>query len=675
MNKKLLILIFTAMPLHGMLSRATKATRVKAPVSSTRYKTAARQVLQQRMKLHTDNKKSTALVPLATNPESPKQGLTPYQPPINNENNNRRRWFSFNSPLSSSSKSSWGALMGFLGLGWLWSSQEDDEETIKAKAEECLKDSRLTYGDPLYEFAQFIKRYKNSPIAEQLFEQMIHDDDILWNMRMKSENKVPIPLSVVPFIKRHYYTLAVNNRGAIVLVHLLNSNVQVKKELTMFAIRDMQKLCKNAQTDDFLIALLVDNQAAVEGFVEKAKNHVEELVASQVGKQLIDNNLIYYNSALAKERAMLLADSSKNFDLPAFNTCMAIIKDDTRIEDMINASYKNDDFNSLLRKMIYQKYCEHCIKADFSHTSLSLRDLVDNIGYFVSPKSVIARNIVPNKGLSHMVMEALNTEAQYSDDYYVFYHGQSSKLGFQQRLFSWLVTRKDNVMLPLIYPIPQDQFVASFDLKNLQQGTMPKYWSNDDKRPNYLYAGIGLFQHNYPLWLVSNNSSAQPTPSITTETACKDAHQEAVYKQFKNELDSLENEYKKLDKEGQLLQFRIKKNRLRDYVFNSNDNMGVLELKDGRKISDIGEVVDSFSNQPELVAPNSFAFGIAINSDLYKPDSGIKCSIINSVDPDQWKVYEQKERMLRNKIEHYLKKQESGRQKQSYGFNAHEQHA
>ena len=366
-----------------------------------------------------------------------------------------RRWFSFERP--SSSTISWGGLLTALGLGWLlWENEEDKEKKAEEEILNVLLICRLSSVDPLEKFAQFIKKHGAGPAAEKLFGQMVQDSSIVGNMNLSAYAEKPIPSSVIPFIKRNYYTLALSGDGSAVLAYLMRNDKTAKKEITAYAIRDMENLCKNAVVDDFFIRLIVDNPEAVDGFVKKAKGHVEELIATRVGKQLVDDSLIIRSKELAKERAILLVDPLKKFDLSAFNRCMEMIKDDPLIYEQIKRTYKNHDLLSLLRKIIYQKQCQHCVKDDLSHVSVSLKDLIQSIDSIaVSNANRISAYVLPNKGLSHMVMGALDKEDQYKDDYYFFYHGQPSRLGFQQRLFSWLVTQREDVDLPVIYPIPR----------------------------------------------------------------------------------------------------------------------------------------------------------------------------------------------------------------------------
>jgi hypothetical protein len=569
----------------------------------------------------------------------PRQSITAYnKKPTIEQLNPRSNW-------------SWGALLAALGLGSLWYNSEEKEEVVEQEQNALLKRCQLSYVDPLYEFSQFIKKYRNKAAAEQLFEKMITDDSILSNMRLSSIRSRTILPSVVPFVQRHYYTLACSDMGSYVLGQLMESDKASKKELTFFAIRDMEKLCEHAESDAFFRDLLVDNPEAVNGLVKKAEGRVEQLIATKAGKDLIDKSLITQSMNVAKERATLLADPSKTFDLRAFNTCMANIKDDPRIEEMIKRSYKSDDFSSLLRKIVYQKYCQHCTKDDLSHASVSLKSLATNIDYLASVNTYYDY-VVPDKGLSHMVVDALNKEDKYQDDYYVFYHGQPSTLGFQQRLFSWLVTKNDEAILPIIYPLPRtkQEQLADEELLNKRKGSM--YHQGGD-RTHSLYAVVDLFS-NITLRLAACDSSCATMPSITTEQACQDAHQEKMYASFKNELEELEHAYDKLHKKGQLLQFRVKKDKLEQYVFASKDQVS-LQVEGRDYVSDLRSILHIFRNNPEKIMNRDFSVGISIGSHLSDPKSGIACSIINSVDPTEWAVYEKKEKALKNKIDHYLK--------------------
>lgn len=660
MIKRIAVLLLMVIPLQAMLYRTTsRAARVKPVQSnaSVKYqKAAATQKFLQRAQIHQQS------APVEQK-DGKSQGLTVHKNIVNEEN--KRFMFDRSSMWA---KGSWGALLTALGLGWLWYNIPD-EEKAKEEAEALLKISRLSSADPLDRFAKFIKKYGEGPIAEQLFQHMIQDDAILSSMNMSVYAQKPIPSSVIPFIKRNYYTLALGEDGSAVLAYVMRSDKTFKKEITAYAIRDFEKLCQNAQSESFFVQLMVNNPEAVDGFIKKAEGHVEELVSTKVGKQLIDTSLVTHSKDLAKERALLLVDPFKKFELSAFNTCMKTIKDDLLIDEKIENTYKDHDLPSLLKKVVYQKHCQNCVKDDLSDASVSLKNLILNVNYFAAThKNIMDHYIVPDSGLSHMVIDALDKEDRYKDDYYFFYHGQPSRLGFQQRLFSWLVTQRDDIDLPIIYPIPQTKEEHIRDEATIGKKKRSMY--DTEGRTYNLYAGLDLFSNKYPLKFAAFDLSALGSmPSVTTEQACNNAQREGVYKEFKPELDALENEYTKLNKKGQLLQFRIRKDRLEEHAFASGDNAGSSRIKGRGTVSDLRTIVDVFYDTPEKVLDaDVFSVGISIGSNLYTPNSGIECSIINSVDPTEWAAYEKKEKALRNKIEQYMNPKKPEKQKSFMDF-------
>lgn len=139
-----------AMPLHGMLSRASSKVVRKNPASVRYQKTAAtQQFLTQRAQMHqqskSENKHGVPLVePVQQKNEPPKQGLM-LQPKIIDD---KRQKFNIDGS-STPSKGSLGALLAVLGLGWLWSNTEGDEEKEK-EPETTAKDMT---------FEEFVKRF------------------------------------------------------------------------------------------------------------------------------------------------------------------------------------------------------------------------------------------------------------------------------------------------------------------------------------------------------------------------------------------------------------------------------------------------------------------------------------------------------------------------------------
>lgn len=543
-------------------------------------------------------------------------------------------------------------LLAGLGLGWLWQSAEDKEKQAEQEKNTILQRCRTGFCIPLHECNQFIAQYGDGVIAQQLFKEMIEDKSILFKMMSEVNTSEKIPPLVIPLMKHHYYTLACTNIGSEILDVLIKSDEVSKKELTNFAIRDMEKLCENAQSDRFFKHILVNNPAAVDGFAKKAQGHVEQLIATEAGKKLIDDNLLKDNALLAMERAKILVDTSKKFDMKAFNACMKLIKDDPSIETAIYATYQDGELFSLLKKIIYQKHCEHCTKDDVNNGSPSLKSLINNID-ILAQSELWNSYIIPDKGLSHMVIDALQKEDIYKDSHYIFYHGQPSKLGFQQRLFSWFATKSDDKIVPFIYQLPRTEQEEITDYKKMSE-RKGRMYGRAGERFYTLYAVADLFS-NVTLRYAARGMAAVDMPSITTEQTCKNAHQEKVYALFKDEIEALEQDYNKLHKKGQLLQFRVKKDKLEQFVFSSGDGGYDLKLKDGSKIFDLRTMLDIYRKNPEKIEKTDFAFGITIGSPLIDPTSGIECSIINSVDPKEWANYQKKEKALRHKINSYVK--------------------
>lgn len=252
-----------------------------------------------------------------------------------------------------------------------------------------------------------------------------------------------------------------------------------------------------------------------------------------------------------------------------------------------------------------------------------------------------------------MVIDALQKEDQYKDDHYVFYHGQPSTLGFEQRLFSWLVTKESDAIMPIIYPLPQTKDERIAEEKKLSDTGEVMYYGYGE-RVRSLYAVIDLFS-NITLRLTVQNAAASSMPSITIEQVCRDAHREQVCAQFKNELNALKKEYDNLNQKGQLLQFRVKKDKLEKFVFPSPEGSNDVVTKD---FLNLRSIVNAFQSDPEKIKHQGYSVGITISSALRDPNSGIKCSIINSVEPAEWAEYEKKEKVLRNKIEQYLNREQ-----------------
>jgi hypothetical protein len=116
----------------------------------------------------------------------------------------------------------------------------------------------------------------------------------------------------------------------------------------------------------------------------------------------------------------------------------------------------------------------------------------------------------------------------------------------------------------------------------------------------------------------------------------------------------LEKEYKRLSNRGQLLQFAIRKDKVRDFVVPAAGPVAEVEI-DGKmqKTNDALLILDTLKKNPEkVITPASFL--IAVTSRLKNSD-GVKCRALNAVNPKLWAEYEEKEQALRRDIKQYLK--------------------
>jgi len=538
-----------------------------------------------------------------------------------------------------------------MSFSWLWQSNKSRAAEVRKEAVvvyERIKNAN--YINRYYALDQlilFLEKNKNSNEVDLLFDKIIRNENALWELSCifspLSRDRVELSDELIPLIKKNYDVLSMSQHGATLLDALMNKDSKSVEELTLFAIENFDVLCVSAKNDDFFNIVIKHNPNVIEKFSNKIVGNVTALTKTLVGKKFVDEVMIHRSKDVAKERAFVLLSSSEQFSPKLLNNCAKTFEDDICIDELISKTHKDDDFSCLLKKFIYQEHCKECVKDNAIHGSTTIRNLRENIGSLVS-MNTIDEYVVPNIGLSHMVMTALQTEEHNKDNYYTLYHGQSSKLGFQQRWFSWLNNPEGDSMLPVIYPMPETQEGRVKEDTDIMNYRRMIYFSGN--RPPALYA-VGPLFTNITMRLAVLNSAAGSIPSITIKETFEDAYRLGVYYHFKSQLEKLEKMYKKLHQKGQLVQFNIKKDKINDFVFLSGDGGETVFIEGIGETKDAGLVLDALRNNPEKIKTHGYSFGVAITSHLADPSSGIKCSIINSADPAEWAAYQQKEQALR----------------------------
>jgi len=213
------------------------------------------------------------------------------------------------------------------------------------------------------------------------------------------------------------------------------------------------------------------------------------------------------------------------------------------------------------------------------------------------------------------------------------------------------------------YPLPRTT-KEKLEHREQEAKRVGSFYQPGGEQPYIAYSVADLFS-NITLDLTRRNICCAETPKITIEKTCQDARRGEVYTVFKKELEQLAQNYYALDKKGQLLQFRVKKNKLDQYFFRNKGH--TLRIEGQEHDSDIHTLLELFTTTPsEKIHGKNMEFAVAVRSPLQDPNSGIACSIINSADPKEWAAYLEKEKALRNKIDRYF--EEKQQVKKSY-FN------
>lgn len=556
---------------------------------------------------------------------------------------------------------SMAGVLSALGLGWLWSGSEEREDD--KDVDELLVTLKANRALGVKKLVDFLQEHKGTTKADRVFEKLLADENALLYLSTAFGRDIEMPETLVPFIKKNYRTLSMSQSGVWLLNSLIAKDATVVAELTKFAQDNFDNLCRNAESDALFATLVKYNAHAAQDFSALAQGKVVSLLNTKAGKELIDNVLVNLNDGVAKERALSLLDSSTEFSPKVFNACLTKLKDDKDIELLMRQTHKDNDLASLLKELIYKKHCVHCIKDDEKSLSISMKTLRDQIESW-SSINTMDKYIIHDKGLSRLVMNALQAEDKNKKEgYYTFYHGQPYGLGYHQRWFSWLNDMNDTkpgLLLPVVYNIPNTQKGRDAEEKATDLVINAKNWvglrTEGREHPLALFTTENLFK-NITLPLVVQNISTAPKPTLTIEQTFQDAHEYGAYTQFKKRLEALEKEYLSLSDKGQLLQFAVRKDHLKDIVFPSGDSPRPAIKVDGsmQEIHDPLILLDTLEKSPEKVQlPGSF--GIVATSRL-KNTEGVKCRAFNAVDPAKWAEYEKKERALRDDIKHYIESQ------------------
>jgi hypothetical protein len=160
---------------------------------------------------------------------------------------------------------------------------------------------------------------------------------------------------------------------------------------------------------------------------------------------------------------------------------------------------------------------------------------------------------------------------------------------------------------------------------------------------NYAFFGNeGLSGSSSAHYLLNNFSALDIKVSLQDIFSMLDYQDH--YNAYRTELESLEEEHKKLTSHGHLLLVGVPKAKLKDYIYLSGSG-GIQKSAyiNGKITNDIQLIMHTLRHYPEKIADsNIIQFCLVLTGDTLTPDSGIKVYSYDLADPVQLAAFDKK---------------------------------
>ena len=280
-------------------------------------------------------------------------------------------------------------------------------------------------------------------------------------------------------------------------------------------------------------------------------------------------------------------------------------------------------------------------------------------------------------------------EKELQDKYYTFIHGQRWKYQFIEDWFAWLWEQKHKKKLDDFLFLHVRTFCSDISILQEESDLRKKILKNgrtsEEVRQRMLFMNYAFFANTNTYGSCSasyiSNNSNNGTIHITPCEVFVLHNYEFIYKQFEKELIELQKLHASLSKYGNTLLIAIPKKTADHSVLCAkggglpHDPIAINGYK--KPTNKLSLVMNALQRDASTVTDSDrIEFCLSMTMDTYgglNPSSGIKIFQFNTVDQSVWRIYQEKNNALKEKIAHAIKEYELKEQsKQNMPQQIHE---
>lgn len=307
---------------------------------------------------------------------------------------------------------------------------------------------------------------------------------------------------------------------------------------------------------------------------------------------------------------------------------------------------------------------------DTSGSSATLEYIV------AQPDSTYFKKLFNFEPIRPLITEIILKEQELDKKgYYTFVHGQRWSYQLPEEWFTklWaLINNKqvDDFIFAHVKPLPTDQESEKETRERiLLEGRKSALFTIDPDRARMLFMNAGFFYNESQLFsntahYVTHNANANRHIFIALQTVFKYLDMDHVFHKYKKELNALEERHNKLSSFGNTLLIAVPKEKINDVAFVAAPGgyKKTVSIEGMGQTSDMHLIMDTLQTNPLKVANfDQNEFCLLMTADKHgglNPESGIKFFQVNTVNPERWQEFKEKEQALFTKIAQDIKKEQ-----------------
>jgi hypothetical protein len=321
-----------------------------------------------------------------------------------------------------------------------------------------------------------------------------------------------------------------------------------------------------------------------------------------------------------------------------------------RILEFFKKSGVKADIRTLTMIVIYKHMFGSLPTTALPYITPTLRHAIENANILAASSTFTT--CTTQQRCSILIDTILSKEQELdSKGYYTFIHAQRWQFRIVEQWFTklWEVRNKrtvsDFIFAHCEKPCKTkaDQAKEMTLRKDILAHCTGEYHREKLLFLNYAFFGNENLSSSSSAHYLLNNFSAIDI-KISLQDIFSMLDYQKYYNAYRQELEALEEEHKKLSTNGHLLLVAVPKTKIEDCVYISGSG-GVQKWTyiDGNMTKDVELTMDTLRNCPEKISDsNIIQFCLILTGDILTPDSGIKVYSYGLADPEQLAAFDKK---------------------------------